>query len=199
MVFIRSELRTRLNCNETMGTAGRVKDGLGGNDGRMDGNSLLVIEYVYLPPSNSLLSSWLEICPLWFSPWYISFPQSGNCNPLCSTASQRPEYNPNSPMTTPVTPVSQAMPLTPLYPTSALCSCTWPHEFASISAHFALISSFFIFACSRFFAVRRSLCARKHLLTAVFSLLHPPIAFQRKPRAWHSSRRAITSSQARTH
>jgi hypothetical protein len=70
------------------------------------------------------------------------------------------------------------------------------HEFASISAHFALISWFFNFAASRFAFVRSSLWARKHLLTSVFAPLHMPIAFHKKPLAWHSSRMSITSSQA---
>lgn len=70
------------------------------------------------------------------------------------------------------------------------------HEFASISAHFALISSFFAFAFSRLIFVLSSLCARRHLLTCVFALLHIPSDFHRKPRAWHSSRAIMTSSHA---
>lgn len=70
------------------------------------------------------------------------------------------------------------------------------YELASISAHFSLISWFFVFEVSRFAFVRSSLCARKHLLTCVFASLHIPIAFHIKPRAWHSSRSVITSSQA---
>jgi hypothetical protein len=34
------------------------------------------------------------------------------------------------------------------------------------------------------------------LLTCVFAPLHMPIAFHMKPRAWHSSRMFMTSSQA---
>jgi hypothetical protein len=70
------------------------------------------------------------------------------------------------------------------------------HELPSISAHFALISWFFSFAASRFALVRSSLCARRHLLTCVFAPLHMPTAFHMKPRAWHSSRIVMTSSQA---
>jgi hypothetical protein len=70
------------------------------------------------------------------------------------------------------------------------------HELASISAHFALISWFLSLAASRFSLVRSSRCARKHLLTSVFAPLHMPIAFHMNPRAWHSSRRVMTSSQA---
>lgn len=70
------------------------------------------------------------------------------------------------------------------------------HELPSISSHFALISWFLTFAASRFAFVRSSLCARRHLLTCVFAPLHMPTAFHMKPRAWHSSRMFMTSSQA---
>jgi len=71
------------------------------------------------------------------------------------------------------------------------------YEFASMSAHFDRISWFFAFAASRFALVRSSLWARRHLLTSVFAPLHMPIAFHMNPLAWHSSRRFMTSSQAR--
>jgi hypothetical protein len=69
------------------------------------------------------------------------------------------------------------------------------YEFSSISAHFAVISALLTFATSRFFLVLSSRSARRHLLTFRFAWLHIPDAFQRNPRAWHSSRIAITSSQ----
>lgn len=56
------------------------------------------------------------------------------------------------------------------------CSLKPSHEFASISAHTALILSFFSFASSRFRAVRSSRAARKHLLTSFFNPLHIPAA-----------------------
>jgi hypothetical protein len=57
------------------------------------------------------------------------------------------------------------------------------YEFASISAHFALISWFLAFAASRLALVRSSLWARRHLLTAVFAPLHMPTAFHKNPLA----------------
>jgi hypothetical protein len=70
------------------------------------------------------------------------------------------------------------------------------YELASISAHFSRICWFLVLATSRFAFVRSSLCARKHLLTCVLASLHMPIAFHKKPRAWHSSRSVMTSLQA---
>nr|POE49450.1 hypothetical protein CFP56_50367 [Quercus suber] len=69
------------------------------------------------------------------------------------------------------------------------------HEFASISAQRA--SAFFLFsrAISRFLAVRSNRSARRHLFTWVLMSLHMPMDFQRNPRAWHSSRAVMTSSQ----
>ena len=84
----------------------------------------------------------------------------------------------------------------PFYPALQFGNFIQNHEFASISSHFALTSSLLIFAASRFNLVRSSLCARRHLLTCVFASLHIPIAFHRNPRAWHSSRMFMTSSQA---
>lgn len=69
------------------------------------------------------------------------------------------------------------------------------HEFCSISDHFSVIWILFSFAVSRFLLVLSSLSARRHLVTSRFAPLHMPVAFQRKPRAWHSSRIAINSSQ----
>jgi len=58
----------------------------------------------------------------------------------------------------------------------------------------ALIFCLFSLASSRFISVRLSRSARKHLLTSSLRLLHIPIAFHKKPRAWHSSRAVIISS-----
>jgi hypothetical protein len=69
------------------------------------------------------------------------------------------------------------------------------YEFASISAHAASLSIFLILAFSRFPLVRSSRSARRHLLTAVFALLHPPMALNKNPLAWHSSRAFMTCSQ----
>ena len=54
-------------------------------------------------------------------------------------------------------------------------------------------------ALARFSAVRFSRSARRHILTSCFALLHMPRDFQRNPRAWHSSRAVMTSSQAVVH
>ena len=54
-------------------------------------------------------------------------------------------------------------------------------------------------ALARFSAVRLSRSARRHMLTSCFALLHMPRDFQRKPRAWHSSRAVMTSSHAVVH
>lgn len=69
------------------------------------------------------------------------------------------------------------------------------YELRLVSAHIDSISSLLIFAACRFAFVRSSLSARRHLLTWVFASLHMPIAFHRKPRAWHSSSIVMTSSQ----
>lgn len=66
---------------------------------------------------------------------------------------------------------------------------------SSISLQIFSIRSLFFLAFSRFCAVLTSRSALRHLLTSVLALLHPPSTLWRKPCAWHSSRRAITSSQ----
>jgi hypothetical protein len=71
-----------------------------------------------------------------------------------------------------------------------------PYDSASIFAQIALVSALLIFAASRFFAVRSNLCARKQRFTFVFAELQIPSALIMKPRAWHSSSIAMTSSQA---
>lgn len=69
------------------------------------------------------------------------------------------------------------------------------HELASISFQSFFMCSRFFFATSRLCAVRSSRAARRHLLTCVLASLHMPIDFHRKPRAWHSSRAFMSSSQ----
>ena len=87
-------------------------------------------------------------------------------------------------------------------PLSATCSISCKrvssfnrHDCSSISFHMLWIFSLFAFAFSLFFAVRSNRSARRHLLTSVLALLHPPSALCRKPWAWHSSSAAMTSSQ----
>ena len=68
-------------------------------------------------------------------------------------------------------------------------------EFSSISFHMANVFSRFCLAISRFFAVRSSLSALRHLLTWVLMSLQPPNSLWMNPCAWHSSRAVMTSSQ----
>lgn len=72
------------------------------------------------------------------------------------------------------------------------------HEFASISAHTFSMCFRFSLAASRFCRVRSSRCARKHMLTLYFASVQLPRTLWMKPRAWHSSRAAITSAQSTT-
>lgn len=82
-----------------------------------------------------------------------------------------------------------------IYPPGACDSTVGSlQDSSSISFHTLCILSFFSFAFSLFLAVLSSRSARKHLLTSRFAVLQPPVAFHKKPRAWHSSRAAITSS-----
>lgn len=97
--------------------------------------------------------------------------------------------------------------LTPLKPSGKLSVRLWRdqyllikawhsvQELASISAQTAFIFSLFSLASSRFFTVRSTRSARRHLLTSRLMLLHMPIDFQSSPRAWHSSNALMTSSQ----
>lgn len=70
------------------------------------------------------------------------------------------------------------------------------HLFASSSAHTFSIFCRFSLATSRFLAVFSSRCARRHMFTLYFASVQFPVTFQRKPRAWHSSRAATTSAQS---
>lgn len=72
---------------------------------------------------------------------------------------------------------------------------TFTYEFWSISLNNRFISVRLASASSLFLFVRSILSARKHFVTSRLISLHPPIALTRKPRAWHLSRSAITSSQ----
>jgi hypothetical protein len=71
-----------------------------------------------------------------------------------------------------------------------------PHLFASISAHTFSMRSLFSLASCLFCAVRSRRSPRRHMLTLYFASVQLPVTFQRKPRAWHSSRAATTSAQA---
>lgn len=92
--------------------------------------------------------------------------------------------------------------LTPLFPNPQFLEpFAWPlissriQLFASISAQTFCTLSLFSLALSRFSLVLSRRSARKHLLTSVLRLEHMPMDFHKKPRAWHSSRAVMTSSQ----
>ena len=93
-------------------------------------------------------------------------------------------------------PLKMHITLLDLFPSPSHAFSQLNHLFASSSAHTVSILSRFSLAASRFSLVRSSLCARRHLLTWYFASVQLPVTFQRKPRAWHSSRAATTSAQS---
>lgn len=72
----------------------------------------------------------------------------------------------------------------------------WVYEFCSISLNSFLICTCFSIACSLLCLARVILSARRHSVTSRLTSLQPPVARTRKPRAWHSSRAVMISSQA---
>jgi hypothetical protein len=69
------------------------------------------------------------------------------------------------------------------------------HLLSSNSFHTFCILSLFSLAASRFCRVRSSRRPRRHMFTLYLASVQFPVTFQRKPRAWHSSRAATTSAQ----